>query len=119
MRRYDLNDISSDHVLPNETGNCSSYGDFSGGNDIARRPSATRTASDNIGGSPDSGLHYSGRHHGRHRDCELFNKDFFIFDRIMIQVCLLEEACNKNVLDDTNVGVMFVSDHDAFAIKPY
>lgn len=43
--------------------------------------------------------------------CELLNKDFSFFGRAVIQVCTPDKACNKNVIGDTDVGVMFVSKH--------
>ncbi|KAG0567459.1 hypothetical protein KC19_7G136300 [Ceratodon purpureus] len=48
----------------------------------------------------------------RNRYVELLNHDLSVRGRAMIQVCLSDEACDDEVLGDTEVGVLFVSEDD-------
>jgi len=63
-------------------------------------------------GGTQSGLPFPDRPLWRDQYCELLNEDFSVFGRVLIQVCLPNEACDDSVLGDSDVGVMFVSDHD-------
>jgi hypothetical protein len=50
----------------------------------------------------------------RGKYCLLFNEDFSVHGRSVIQVCLSDEPFDKDVLGDTDVGVIYVSENDDF-----
>lgn len=52
----------------------------------------------------------------RNKYCELLNEDFSLFRKAIIQVCLPDEACDENLFSDTDVGVMFVSEHNSLQL---
>jgi hypothetical protein len=44
--------------------------------------------------------------------CLLLNEDFSVHGRAFIQVCLHDEPFDENVLGDTDVGIMYVSENN-------
>jgi hypothetical protein len=48
----------------------------------------------------------------------LLNDDFFVHGRAFIQVCLPDEPFDEDVLGDTDVGVMYVSENNDFQMTP-
>jgi hypothetical protein len=48
----------------------------------------------------------------RGKYCLLLNEDFSVHGRAFIQVCLPDEPFDENVLGDTDVGVMYVSENN-------
>jgi hypothetical protein len=48
----------------------------------------------------------------RGKYCLLLNDDFSMHGRAFIQVCLPDEPIDENVLGDTDVGVMYISENN-------
>jgi hypothetical protein len=48
----------------------------------------------------------------RGKYCLLLNEDFLVHGRAFIQVCLPDEPFDENVLGDTDVGIMYVSENN-------
>lgn len=71
------------------------------------------SASDSNDGGPDPTPHCLDRPLWRNKYCKLLNKDFSLLRRAMILVCLPNQACDEHVLDDRDVGVMFMSKHES------
>jgi hypothetical protein len=61
---------------------------------------------------PDGALPYPDRPFWRGKYCLLLNEDFSVHGRAFIQVCLPDEPFDENVLGDTDVGVMYVSENN-------
>jgi hypothetical protein len=61
---------------------------------------------------PDGALPYPDRPLWRGKYCLLLNKDFSLHGRAFIQVCLPDEPFDENVLGDTDVGIMYVSENN-------
>jgi hypothetical protein len=60
----------------------------------------------------DGALPYPDRPFWRGKYCLLLNEDFSVHGRAFIQVCLPDEPFDENVLGDTDVGVMYVSENN-------
>jgi hypothetical protein len=60
----------------------------------------------------DGALPYPDRPFWRGKYCLLFNEDFSMHGRAFIQVCLPDEQFDENVLGNTDVGVMYVSENN-------
>jgi hypothetical protein len=60
----------------------------------------------------DGALPYHDRPFWRGKYCLLLNEDFSVHSRAFIQVCLPNEPFDENVLGDTDVGVMYVSENN-------
>jgi hypothetical protein len=60
----------------------------------------------------DGALPYPDRPFWRGKYCLLLNEDFSVHGRAFIQVCLPDEPFDENVLSDTDVGVMYVSENN-------
>jgi hypothetical protein len=60
----------------------------------------------------DGALPYPDRPFWRGKYCLLFNEDFLVHGRAFIQVCFPDEPFDENVLGDTDVGVMYVSENN-------
>ena len=93
---------------------------ISSDNDVSKQGESDVETDDHCWG-PDSGTSgipstpdasYPDRHLWRNRYVELLNDDLSVRGRAMIQVCLPDEACDDEVLGDTEVGVLFVSEDD-------
>jgi hypothetical protein len=61
---------------------------------------------------PDGALPYPDRPFWRGKYCLLLNEDFSMHGRAFIQVCLPDEPFVENVLGDTDIGVMYVSENN-------
>jgi hypothetical protein len=61
---------------------------------------------------PDGALPYPDRLFWRGKYCLLLNEDFSVHGRAFIQVCLPDEPFDENVLGNTDVGVMYVSENN-------
>jgi hypothetical protein len=48
----------------------------------------------------------------RGKYCLLLNEDFSVHGRAFIQVCLPNEPFNEDMLGNTDVGVMYVSENN-------
>jgi hypothetical protein len=57
-------------------------------------------------------LPYPDRPLWRGKYCLLLNEDFSVHNRAFIQVCLLDEPFDEDVLGDTDVGIMYVSENN-------
>jgi hypothetical protein len=60
----------------------------------------------------DDALPYPDRPFWRGKYCLLLNEDFSVHGRAFIQVCLPDKPFNDNMLGDTDVGVMYVSENN-------
>ena len=62
--------------------------------------------------SPDEGNGNPDRPHWRGKNCDLLNDDMSFFGRAKIIVCLPDEPFDEDNLEDTDVGVLFLSEGD-------
>jgi hypothetical protein len=106
---------------------------------VSRHP--TRPAEEDIGVPPSGPSHQGSKEAGRlgagvHEDgfagalpypdkplwrrkyCLLLNDDFSVHGWAFIQVCLPDEPFNEDVLGDTDVGIMYVSENSDLQMTP-
>jgi hypothetical protein len=63
-------------------------------------------------------LPYPDRPLWRRKYCLLLNDGFSVHGRAFIQVCLPDESFDEDVLEDTDVGVMYISKNNDFQMTP-